>query len=75
MLREQQILPALHRRGFEVPPIEHTHEGTDFSVPFTIMDCVEGGGMEFIGSMAPAVAQAAYEHIGHFMARWMEPTL
>ncbi|MCW3098688.1 MAG: Phosphotransferase enzyme family [Chthonomonadaceae bacterium] len=69
VLREQLILPALHLRGFEVPRIEYTQEHADFGVPFTIMDFVEGVGLEGIGGMAPAVARAAYEHIGHFMAR------
>jgi aminoglycoside phosphotransferase (APT) family kinase protein len=69
VLREQQILPALYLRGFEVPRIEYTQENADFGVPFTIMDFVEGVGLEGIGGMAPPVARAAYEHIGHFMAR------
>ena len=69
VFREQQIVPALHQRGFEVPSIEHTQADTDFDVPFTIMDFVEGGGMDVVGNMAPAMAQAAYEHLGHFMSR------
>jgi aminoglycoside phosphotransferase (APT) family kinase protein len=69
VLREQQILPALCLRGFEVPDIEYTQEAADFGVPFTIMSFVVGGGMEHVGGMAPAIARAAYEHLGHFMAR------
>src|SRR5262249_53995479 len=36
VLREQQILPALRRRGFEVPGIEYTQKDAEIGVPFTI---------------------------------------
>ncbi|MES2459974.1 MAG: aminoglycoside phosphotransferase family protein [Armatimonadota bacterium] len=73
LLREQQILPALRLRGFEVPPIEFTQEsvdnGTGVNMPFTSMPFIPGGWIGDVGLRAPAHARAAYEHLGHFMAR------
>lgn len=69
VLREQQIIPALLTRGFEVPAIEFTQEDADFGVLFTAMPFIDGGWIGEAGRMAPALAQTAYEHLGHFIAR------
>jgi hypothetical protein len=69
VLREQQILPALRARGFEVPIIEFTQADGDSSVPFTVMPFVQGGRIYDVSCMAADVAQAAYEHLGHFVGR------
>jgi aminoglycoside phosphotransferase (APT) family kinase protein len=69
VLREQQILPALHARGFEVPIIEYTQDNCDYTVPFTVMPFVQGVGIGDVGGMPSNVAKAVYEHLGHFVGR------
>ena len=72
--REQQVMTALHARGFAVPAIEFTQEDADFGVDFTAMPFIAGVSIDQVSGLGPSAAGNAYENLGHFMCRliWLD---
>ncbi len=67
--REQQVMIALHKHGFEVPAIEFTQDDGDFDLPFAIMPFVTGVPIEQVTGLGLSAAGNVYERLGNFMRR------
>lgn len=70
ILREQQVLRELHRREFEVPPIEFTQaDCPEISYPFTVLPMIGGMSAAAIYTQDSRRGVAIFEQLGQFLGR------
>jgi Ser/Thr protein kinase RdoA (MazF antagonist) len=70
IVREQQLLRALNRLEFEVPPLEFTQDDCpDAHRPFTVLPVIAGTSAAAIYTQDARRGSATFERLGRFLGR------